>query len=234
MIAMPQQRPPETPSESASPAPLEDGFSDGPQLLEGRLVDRAGDWYVIEQGERRRLATLAASCLMQPALGDLVSAHLSTDGQARILGVLERADPTAPLVLSVAGDLALVSTGGSVSLRAHEQLDLTGDRRLAIGSEALALRAGSALAEIGEATLLSREATMRSDRLRLVADHLQMVVRQAAGSFKTVFRWVHGTEKVTADHLVSEGRSSATLRGRHTAVLAEQDTRIDGARVHVG
>ena len=68
-------------------------------------------------------AKRAASCLLEPAVGDRVLLAVEDGGAAYVLAVLDREDG-AQATISVEGDLVLRSLRGRVSVAAQEGVDI--------------------------------------------------------------------------------------------------------------
>ena len=100
--------------------PLASSFE---QLLTKAWVqEKAEDGYTLKpENGVMLLAKQAASCLLQPQLGDQVLMCCVSPGEYFIVAVLQQANPQRQQI-SVAGDLVLQSQQGSVTLQAKQTL----------------------------------------------------------------------------------------------------------------
>ncbi|MFO0629630.1 MAG: DUF3540 domain-containing protein [Polyangiales bacterium] len=176
-------------------------------------------------------ARRAASCLLEPGVGDQVALLTSPRGACWVIAVLERAEPEAVASLSVDGDLAL--RGATVSIAGAQGVSVTGPTvRVATG--ALEIAAAQGRAVLDALSLLAGAADAEIGRARVTASTLDVVAERVHTRAKRVMRFVEEIEQLRAGGIDAVARNLLNLRGKTTVVTAEEVAKIDGAQVLIG
>lgn len=176
-------------------------------------------------------ARRAASCLLEPCVGDRVALLSSPRGECWVLAVLERAEPASVAALSVDGDLAL--RGATVSIAGAQGVSLTGPTvRVATG--ALEVAAAQGRAVLDALSLLAGSTDVETGRARLTASTLDVVAERVHTRAKRVMRFVEEIEQLRAGGIDAVARNLLNLRGKTAVVTAEEVAKIDGAQVLIG
>lgn len=192
-----------------------------------------GDALVIRCGSLDVSAQVAASCLLEPAIGDRVWVAVVDDAAAYVLAVLVAAEPgharvrLAPgLTLAAAPGEATLKADGALTLVARQAIDLRADRIgvFARSAEFLATKCRW----LGDAL----EATF--GRLRLTGDHVDVTARQLLQHADESLRTVRGTDAVRAGAIDQRAVATLHLQGRDAVVHARDLVKVDGGQVHLG
>jgi hypothetical protein len=173
------------------------------------------------------VARRAASCLLDPAVGDRVLVAAEERGDAYVLAVLEQRDPGAA-TLTVEGDLTLRSLRGKVSVAAQEGVDIVTAAAARIlastvdveAMEALSVLSGAVKAELG--------------KVKLYASTLDSFFERVSQHAKRSFRTVDELDQVKARHIDYAASGNAHLRGENALVSAQDLVKLNGEQVHVG
>lgn len=177
-------------------------------------------------------ARRAASCLLEPALGDevLVVHH---DGGAHVLAVLER-DGEAPARLSVDGDLEIAAASGRVSVSARDGLDLLtpGEAVVAAGSARISAKHGEVM--IGAMVYLGDQITAQVDRVKTVARSVESTAERWVQRVDRAYRFIARSEAVRAEYLDYQVRSAFHVKAETTVMNSAGLTKIDGSQIHLG
>lgn len=171
-----------------------------------------------------QLALRAASCLLEPRVGDTAWV-LCADPKAYVVAILERRVQDAESVLAVPGDLA-IRAGGAARVEATTELtwqsaDLHVEARrgrFLLGTIELCAR--SARAYVRESTFLGKVMATLVDR---ITQHCQ-----------TSHRAVDQLDHVHAGALEYRATGTARLQGRNTLMSASDLAKVDAAQIHVG
>lgn len=176
-------------------------------------------------------ARRAASCLLEPAVGDRVALMSSPRGECWVIAVLERAEPDTVAALSVDGDLAL--RGNTVSIEGARGVALTGPA-VRVATRALELAAAEGRAVLESLSLLAGSTDAEIGRARLTTSTLDVVAERVHTRAKRVLRFVEEIEQLRAGGIDAVARNLMNLRGKTTVVTAEEVAKIDGAQVLIG
>ena len=193
----------------------------------GEVVAVDADLWTVRTALADVKARRAASCLLEPAVGDRVLLATEDGGDAYVLALLEQRDPGAA-TLSVEGDLTLRSVRGKVSVAAQEGVDLVTTAAVRIMAravdveaiEALSVLGGAVKAELGKVKLYAATVESFFERLTLHA--------------KSSLRTVEQLDQVKARHIDYAASGDAHLRGENALVTAHDLVKINGEQVHVG
>jgi hypothetical protein len=176
-------------------------------------------------------ARRAASCLLEPVIGDEVLLVHHERG-AHVLAVLER-DEEAPARLSVEGDLS-IAAGGRASVSGREGVDLLtpGDAVIAAGTARVHAKSGEVM--IDALAYLGDRLTAQVDRIKTVARSAESVAERWVQRAERAYRFISRTEVVRAEYLEMEARSAFHVKAEATLVNSAGLTKIDGAQIHLG
>ena len=188
---------------------------------------------LVSTDDAQFIARRAVSCLVRPAVGDTVLLFVDAGGQAYILAILERTD-TRTTRLSVDNDLVIESTGDSITLAARESINLATAGKTSIHGRDIAITGHHGLFQLNRVDLVSDAATVHTKSGRLFADTVETVARTLTQRLQNCFRFVETMDQLKAGNLVQSVRKLMSLKTRQAVILAEQDVKIDGERIHMG
>jgi hypothetical protein len=172
-------------------------------------VERAqGSALVVSSAAGVQHARLAASCLLQPQVGDvvLIATHVN---QPYVLAVLERV-ATGPAVLHVEGD-ARLSASGQLQLQA-QALEITAERM----------------------SIWSRAANWVADAFDLAAERLRQSGGLVSLHARAYQRTVEEMELARAGHMDLRAKQLLHLQAEHTVMKSDELVKIDGKQIQVG
>ena len=189
------------------------------QQTEGYVVNVGETSFTVENITGRFEAVLAASCLLEPELGDRILIVNLGRREAFILAVLER-DPTRDARIVSPGNLSLHLGSGEFTVAAREGVKIFSEQTVAIGADIIETNAREARFFIGSA--------------RLVGKVVDTVVGRLSQRVKQSFRRIDGMDHLRAGQLDHEAEGMARIHGENTFVSASNLVRADGAQVHIG
>jgi hypothetical protein len=182
------------------------------------------------QGELE--ARRAASCLLDPALGDdvLIVHH---ERGSHVLAVLER-DDEAPARVSAEGDLEIAAAGGRVSVSGRDGVDLITPGEAVVAAGAARISATRAEVAFGTLGYLGDVLTAHVDRVKTVTRSLESTAERWVQRLDRAYRFIARSEAVRAEYLDYEARSAFHVKAQATLVNSEGLTKIDGSQIHLG
>lgn len=211
-------------------AARDEGANEQWRTVPARVYVQAGVRWGVVGAMGSRFLPLAASCLLQPQVGDVVLVALG-GAQAYILAVLEHSGSTAQVHLP--GDTVL-STTGSLNVQAGDGLRLQSPRAVVLQGSDLALQADQCLVQARQVLMAGERCHSHfSEREEHSVRRRQSDGRQDMSVGQRVTR-VSGHDDYRA---VSQGlivERDWRVRARSAELRGEQRVVIDGERLHLG
>lgn len=187
----------------------------------GVVCASAEDGWVINADTGSFTARLAASCLLQPQVGDTVwCCGVVTEGEAArywLTHVLDRAEPSAARV-ELPANATLATADGRLAL--HTDALLVRSQRMDVICEQASVIGAAWEAVVGAVQLTGQ--TLRSvfDRVTHTAQHHQRVTS--------------GSDSVHANIIDLRAGQLATIQGEHVLVQGEKLIKSRAAQIHMG
>jgi hypothetical protein len=188
---------------------------------------------LIRTDDAQFIARRAVSCLVRPVVGDTVLVFIDNKGQAYILSILERLD-TGATRLSVDNDLVIESTADSIILAARESISLTSPGKASIHGGDVAITGRKGLFQLHQVEMVTDAATVHAKSGRLFANSIETVANTLTQRLQNCFRFVESLDQLKAGSLLQSVRKLMSLKTQQAVILAEQDVKIDGERIHMG
>jgi hypothetical protein len=203
------------------------------ESLQGRATVVA-----IDDGGRLRLdvggtapAKRAASCLLEPGVGDEVWFVGPRDDRF-VIAVLERAPGAGASKLRLDGD-ASIDVGGRLSV-ASEQLDLRSDGQLGIEGDELVVRARTGRAFVHDCAVVARELLTHATKSTLVGTVVETIADLVRSHSRASVRVVDEIDQLQAGNIEHRASSVAELAGEHTLINGSRLVKADAAQIHLG
>jgi hypothetical protein len=181
----------------------------------GVVVAADGPVYTVRSGGLERIARRAASCLLEPAMGDTVACLMIAPDELWLLAVLQREEGTPHRLRS---DVPL-------ALQAPE---------LRFETERFALRAARAEVAAEEAELMGRQLRAVATTVKLVGSVLHSVFDRVTHFSKHHLRTTQGVDRVQATHLECEAQQLLRLSAEHALINGEKLVKARGGQIHFG
>jgi Protein of unknown function (DUF3540) len=178
-------------------------------------------------------ATRAASCLLEPCVGDRVLVAGSRREGFYVLAILTREEGTRAAV-SLDGDLEVRLRSGRFVVAAQEAIDLVSAGQVTVVSEGVAVHAAVGDLAIDRLTVVGALVRAEIDAIKLFARRVDSVVERVAQRVKRSYRTVEETDQVRAERIDYVAKKTAHLHGENALVTAKELVKIDGEQIHVG
>lgn len=176
------------------------------------------------------LARRAASCLLEPSVGDrvwfVVEAGLPGQQGCFVTAVLEREADAPAAQLSVEGAPEVHVQASRLTLRADTQLELQADE----------LRAQSRLARVvlGECTTVMRSLFTHAGKVTLVGKLIETIADKISAHSKVSQRTVEDLDQVQSGTIDYRAQHSAQLGAEQTLISGAELVKVDGGQIHLG
>ena len=185
-------------------------------LMVAKVTGVTADAILLELNQQTGAARQAASCLLQPEVGDLA---LCSNGAAglHVLHLLERGNASAA-TLSVPGTETLVVEQPAIEMRAGQ----------------LEASAREARMRFDQVHLFARMASAVATGLDLIASRLKRVARQEFTTVDDSVRTVRNLDTLRAGQIVRDAKQAMTLRSDIALLETRGDLRVNGERITMG
>jgi len=177
-------------------------------------------------------ARRAASCLLEPALGDEVLVVHHEKG-SHVLAVLERNGEETPRI-SAEGDLEIAAPGGKVIVSGGEGVSVITPGEAEIAANRTRVTSQHAELVIDALSYVGDRVTAQVDRIKTVAQSVESIAGRWVQRLDRAYRFIARSESVRAEYLDFEARSAFHVKSKTTLVNSEGLTKLDGSQIHLG
>lgn len=198
----------------------------------GRVQVFGAELYVVDSIGRRLRARRAASCLLQPEVGDEVAWCVGDAQGIYIYAVLVRVG-SGEQQLVVDGNASLRARNGSLALRADESLELAAPR-IGAQSEDLSVRGTRATVVFDALDGIARACTMTASQLKLAGTHISSVFERVFQHARSQHRVVEGMDTVQVQTADWQAKGLMSLHAENVLTSGERLVKTRGAQIHLG
>jgi hypothetical protein len=196
------------------------------------VISCEGDHILVQSGARRLQARRAASCLVEPAPGDLVLVG-GTLARCYVLAVLEQqAEGTTRI--AVPGDLEIVAGQGRLRFAARQGIDISTPEEVGIAAGVVTVKAERGRLLLDDLVVMGRTALAHLGRVRAIGQAFETVVDRILTRSKRSVRVTTESDYLRAGEV--DIRASGTLHahGETTILTASTLVKVDGGQIHLG
>lgn len=201
-------------------------------LQEALVIGGGNENWIIQTDTATCKARKAVSCLVCPEIGDKVLSVQLSSGSSSILAIIERKQ-SQTTHLKFDGDVKM-SSNESISIVASQRLDALSGDKMNLDSNALNIRSNSSSVQFDKLNVTGNEANHSINKIRVLAKYLETVSETSKQVMKHSFRLVSGLESVSAGEILQNVKKRFTVQSRQVSMLAEEDAKVNGKRVHLG
>jgi hypothetical protein len=187
-------------------------------------------WMVEDRGQQLQ-ARRAASCLLEPAVGDRV--WLVVEGErCYVLAVLER-NADAPATLRVDGD-AKLRVDGRLEVHAVDDLQLRSDRQVGIAGDEFQVQARVGRVFVRECTAVLRSLLTHATHSTLVAKLVETLADRVSTSSKTSCRNVTEIDQLHAGIIDHQAVEAARIAADKVIINGGEIAKVEAGQIHLG
>jgi hypothetical protein len=178
-------------------------------------------------------ARLAASCLVEPAVGDRVLIAGDLEGDIFVIAVLEQKDASATRI-AVEGDLQLGVPKGRFSVVSAQGVDLVSAGDIALTSTELAIRSDKARVFFDQLSYVGRKVLAQAGALKFVGGMFDTIAERISQKVKRSYKVVEEIDQVRSDQIDYRAEKNMSLKGQNALVTADELVKIEGDQIHLG
>lgn len=169
-------------------------------------------------------AKTAVSCLLQPDVGDKVLLEFDDENQAYVLAILDRETVSESSLL----------LPNNTRVKAKESLILESEESISLASKAYSQSSESLAVKFDQAAISGKKLHSNIELLHSVSRIMSQVASQAVQKFKSYVRKTEESDQVQAAHMARQVSGLYNMQSKHTILVSEKDTKIDGEHIHMG
>ena len=165
----------------------------------------------------------AFSCLVEPMVDDIVLVSKDQHQQAYVIAILQRDDAT------------------QMQVQLAPNTTLTSSEKLTLHSEQINQLSVKSLQKTSEATFDFQQGLIRGDKLHshirhvhTISDMISTMAKQAIQKFNTYIRKTDTSDQVRAAQMGRKVDGLYTMNSKHTIMVSQKDTKIDGEHIQMG
>lgn len=209
------------------------GAEQAVEMVYATVTGRADKWFFLGNStlpvER---AVCAASCLVEPDLGDTVLVCHGGPRASYILAVLARATP-AQATINLPGGVALQTDQGQLRIQA-EQLDLHARHKVSVVGPQVELQGVHAQVHFQHMDASASHVQARWGVVNALAQSMTTTVGRLVQKARDSFRWTENLEDTRAGRVRMQVTERFHLKSKHTTMLAQEQVKIDGKKIDLG
>jgi len=191
--------------------------------VSGRIINIQDGYIHIEYRGQIINAKKAFSCLVEPMQNDTVLFCQDQHQQAYVIAILQR-DNEDSMHLQLAPNTTLAST-----------------EKLTLHSEQINQLSVKSLQKTSEAILDFQQGLIKGEKLHShirhihsISDLINTMAKQAIQKFNSYVRKTESSDQVQAAQMGRKVDGLYTMNSKHTIMVSQKDTKIDGEHIHMG
>jgi hypothetical protein len=196
-----------------------------------RALDKDG--WLVETDVGALRARRATSCLVEPAVGDLVLVAAQSSGKSYVLAVLER-EAGAAATVAVEGDLTVRVGAGQFTVAAQEGVRLVSAAEVSVASAAVRVDTRDAGVAVERLHFLGSFVRAEVQKVKLVAESFDAVLDRWLLKVKRSYRTVEEFDQLRAARIDYVAEQEMNLHAKNALLTAEELVKVDGEQLHLG
>jgi hypothetical protein len=190
----------------------------------GIVVGHAERVFRVDSADGVWAARRAASCLLEPVIGDLVACLRLAPDEVWIIAVLEREEGVEH-TLRCDGATRIVTGEAELTIES---------RAVHVQTQEFALKTARAEIAADDAQVVGSELRVIGARMKLIGTLLSTVFDRVTHFSKHYLRTTDGVDRVQATHIEQEAGQLLRLSGEHALINGEKLVKTRGGQIHFG
>ncbi|HUR21933.1 MAG TPA: DUF3540 domain-containing protein [Vicinamibacterales bacterium] len=190
----------------------------------GMVVGHAERVFTVDSADGLLQASRAASCLLEPVIGDVVACLRLAPDEVWIIAVLEREEGVEN-TLRCDGPTRIVTGPAALTIESGA---------MHVQTEDFVLKAARAEIAADSAEVVGSELRVIGARMKLIGTLLSTVFERVTHFSKHYLRTTEGIDRVQATHIEQEAAQLLRLSGEHALINGEKLVKTRGGQIHFG
>jgi hypothetical protein len=196
-------------------------------------VTQLGETVTVHSDSTVYQAKRAASCLLEPMLGDKVLMVTDTEGADYVLAVLERSGE-GRAVMHLPGDAEIRTDTGSLRISGRDGIRIQTPGEMTLQSSTLAVQALQGDVTIQSLSLVGDAWRSCIDRVKTVGRSFDSILERCHQRVSRSYRIVEEMDQVKAGQIDYTADTSLQLHAKYALVTAEDLVKMDADQIHLG
>lgn len=205
---------------------------ENPYLEYGNILDSNDGTYNVATQNGTVEALKAASCLIQPMVGDCVLISLDGAGRSFILSVLLRSNDENT-ELEFGGDVSLVCKDGGFKILADQSIQIASLQDVDVVGERAGIHAGEIKVVAGGMSFLGKKLKAEIENIKVVADKVEDVFREWTQRLGNAFRFIKEHEEIQANSTRLLVEDTVTTHAKSQVHMAEDLIKLNAGQIHL-
>lgn len=193
------------------------------QSQSGCVLEITPQFLLIECDNKTVQAQKAFSCLIEPEVNDIVMLCTDQHQQSFIIAVLQRQQ----------SDQATLSVPQRTVIHSDQKLTFSSPEINQISDSAL-MKTRNLVSEFDQAVVKGSKLHSHIRHLHVVSDMISTMAKQAIQKFSSYVRKTDGSDQVQATQMSRKVDGLYNMNSKHTILVSQKDTKIDGEHIHMG
>lgn len=197
------------------------------------IVAEVAEQLVVHTDSAVYRAGRAASCLLEPAVGDKVLLVTDTEGGDYVLAVLERAQAQGA-TLSLPANTDIRAASGRLTMMAQGGIGLQSPGEIGLQGATLKVEALRGEVTIEDLSLVGDAWRSCVDRVKAVGKTFDSILERCHQRVSRSYRQVDELDQVKARQIDYQAETSLQLHAKYTLMTADELVKLDGEQIHLG
>lgn len=190
-------------------------------------------WFLVQGPAQLERARRAASCLIEPEIGDTVLIFVPENARdGFILSVLIKVNPNQGCV-HLPGGAAFEAAQGNLNIKTKE-LSLHSTESMRLQTPSLNVSASHAQTHIKQASGLFQSIDIQALRISTTTKVMTTVAKRLIERVVDSLRWVDQVDQTHAGRVRTKVEGHFHVQSRHATMRSEGHVRIDGEKIDLG
>jgi hypothetical protein len=176
----------------------------------------------------------AASCLLEPAVGDRVWCVVESPDNAWVIAVLEREAGDAPMRLSLEGDAELRTREGTLVLAGDRGVEVRTEARVDVHADEVRVSARIGRALLDEGSMILRSLVTHASKSTLIGKVVETLAERITTASQTSLRTVEALDQTRAGAIDLRAQTTAQITAQQTLINGGELAKVDAGQIHLG
>ena len=197
-----------------------------------RIIGKEEDGYrILTEDGRIRNGKKADGCLLQPEINDRVLVWQGRRDEVFILSVLVKDNDASKIVFK--GDTTIEAESGAMKIEG-ETVEIAASRVAHVQAPEVNLRGRTGNIRFIDLSCLATTALVHMEKASLIVEKMDSILGRLTERIKNSFRRVEHLDQTKAGHISHIAKERYSVKAGHASIIAEDDVKIDGEKIHLG
>ncbi|MEI7636766.1 MAG: DUF3540 domain-containing protein [Syntrophus sp. (in: bacteria)] len=189
------------------------------------------DYIVLTDSSQLLRGTKADGCLLQPEISDLALVWQSSKDEVFILSILVKNSDSSQIVFK--GDATIQTASGLMKIEG-EAVEIAASQVVDVQAPEVNLKGRTGKVRFVDFSFLATTALLHLEKVSLIVEKMDSVLGRLTQRVKNSFRWVEQLDQTKAGHISHIAEERYSVRAGHANIIAKDDVKIDGSKIHLG